>query len=100
MKLVEILLESIENKESNKVDDKINIKLDINKQNSKCMNATPLHLAVWNDFNEIAIKLVQNGANPFLMMNGKSTALDLAKENSNQVLSDLLLDYYKSKNIL
>ncbi|RNA22779.1 hypothetical protein BpHYR1_041616, partial [Brachionus plicatilis] len=69
LKLVEILLESIENKVSNKLNDKKIIKLDIDKLNSKCMNATALHLAVWNDFNEIAIKLVQNGADPFLMMN-------------------------------
>ncbi|RNA30640.1 hypothetical protein BpHYR1_011483 [Brachionus plicatilis] len=97
LKLVQTLLESMEQEESTKVDGKKSVKLNVNKQNSKCMNVTCLHLAVWSDLNEIAIKLVQSGADPFLKMNGQSTAFDLAKENSNQVLCDLLLEYYSSK---
>lgn len=57
------------------------------------MNATALHLAVWNDFSEIAIKLIQANANPYLKMNDISTAFDLAKESSNEVLYDLLVEY-------
>lgn len=73
-------------------------KLDVNMVNSKCMDSTPLHLAVWNDFNEIAIRLVQSNANPNLKMNGVSTAFDLALENQNQVLYELLSDYYNENN--
>ncbi|CAF0744710.1 unnamed protein product [Brachionus calyciflorus] len=97
LKLVEILLESQEHRDSNKNDDRI-IQLDVNKANPKCMNATALHLAVWNDYNEIAIKLVQNNADPYLKMNGEATAFDLAKENSNEVLHDLLLEYSNIKS--
>lgn len=68
-------------------------KLDINKINEKCMNSTALHLAVWNDFNEIALRLVQNNADPNLKMNGTTTAFDLALENSNQVLYELLNEF-------
>lgn len=95
VKLVEILLESIEHRTTN--NDKV-IELDVNKANAKCMNATALHLAVWNDYNEIALKLVQNNADPYLTMNGNTTALDLAKENSNEVLHDLLLEYSQLKS--
>ena len=68
-------------------------KLDINKINEKCMNSTALHLAVWNDFNEIALRLVQHNADPNLKMNGTATAFDLALENSNQVLYELLKEF-------
>lgn len=100
MKLVEILLEPRGSKDSDQSDEKIYRELNVNKQNSKCMNATALHLAVWNDFNEIAIKLVQNGADPFLMINGQSSAFDLAKENSNQVLYDLLHEYFNLRSCI
>jgi len=69
-------------------------KLDVNKVNEKCMDSTPLHLAVWNDYNEIAIRLVQSNANPNLKMNGVSTAFDLALENKNEVLYELISEYY------
>lgn len=69
--------------------------LDVNKVNKKCMDTTPLHLAVWNDFNEIAIRLVQSNADPYLKMNGASTSFDLALENDNQVLYELLSEYYQ-----
>lgn len=94
------MLESSGTQDSNQSENKIQRKLNVNKQNSKCLNATALHFAVWNDFNEIAIKLVQNGADPFLLMNGQSTAFDLAKENSNQVLCDLLLEYYNLRTCI
>lgn len=77
---------------------KTNHKLDVNKPNEKCMNTTPLHLAVWNDFNEIAIRLVQSNADPHIKMNETSNAFDLALENDNQVLYELLSDYYNEKN--
>ena len=72
-------------------------KLDIDKPNPKCMNATALHLAVWNDFNEIAIKLIQANANPYLKMNEMTTVFDLAKESSNEILYDLLVEYTSMK---
>lgn len=71
-------------------------RLDVNIANQKCMNATPLHLAVWNDFNEIAIRLVQSKADPYLKMNSSSNAFDLALENSNQVLYELISEYLES----
>ena len=61
------------------------------------MNATPLHLAVWNDFNEIALRLIQANADPYLKMNDISNAFDLASENSNDVLLELLNDFMKFK---
>ena len=89
--LVEALLQSLSNEINNNSDKKI-FKLDIDKTNEKCMDATPLHLAVWNDFNEIVLVLLQSKANPNLKMNGK-TAFDMASENSNEVLIDLLNEY-------
>lgn len=61
------------------------------------MNATPLHLAVWNDYNEIALRLIQANADPYLKMNDISNAFDLARENSNDVLLELLNDFMKFK---
>ena len=61
------------------------------------MNATALHLAVWNDYNEIAIRLIQSDANPNLKMNGLSNAFEMALEKSNQVLYELLNEYYRNK---
>jgi len=74
-------------------------KLDINKTNVKCMNSTPLHLAVWNDFNEIALRLIQNNADPNLKMNGTKNAFELALENSNQILYELLTEYSSLKSL-
>lgn len=88
----------MEHRDSSKIDDKSVFQLDVDKPNPKCMNATALHLAVWNDYNEIAIKLVQNNADPYLKMNGETNAFDLAKENSNEVLHDLLLEYSHIKS--
>jgi ankyrin repeat protein len=67
-------------------------KLDVDTPNKKCMNATALHLAVWNDHQEIAIRLVQAGADPNLKMNDM-TALEMVKEAGNEVLHELLLEY-------
>ena len=72
-------------------------KLEVDKTNQKCMDMTPLHLAVWNDYNEIAIHLIQSNADPYLKMNGTSNAFDLAIENKNQVLFELLNEYYANK---
>ena len=60
------------------------------------MNATPLHLAVWNDYTDIALRLMQANADPFLKMNGLSNAFELARENSNEVLYDLLIEFSNS----
>ncbi len=73
-------------------------RLDVNKRNEKCMDMTPLHLAVFNDYDEIAIRLVQSDANPNLKMNGEISALSMALENKNQVLYELLGDYYQNKS--
>ena len=86
LNLVEILLKASEN-------DNEKLKLNINKPNEKCMNSTALHLAVWNDFNEIAVRLLQSNADPYLKMNNKTNAFDLALENSNQVLYELIKEY-------
>jgi ankyrin repeat protein len=73
-------------------------RLDVNKRNEKCMDMTPLHLAVFNDYDEIAIRLVQSDANPNLKIKGEISALSMALENKNQVLYELLGDYYQNKN--
>jgi len=70
----------------------------VNKRNEKCMDMTPLHLAVFNDYDEIAIRLVQSDANPNLKIKGEISALSMALENKNQVLYELLGDYYQNKN--
>lgn len=99
--LVELLLKtlSVTNSDtikSSEVDDSKSVsKLDVNQINEQCMNATPLHLAVWNDSTEIAIRLVQSKADPNLKMNGKDSAFDLALQNKNEVLYDLLGDYHQ-----
>lgn len=68
-------------------------RLDVNRANLKCMNATPLHLAVWNNYDEIALRLIEAKADPMLKMNGQSSAYDLARENNNQALADLMLEF-------
>ncbi len=73
-------------------------KLDVNKRNEKCMDMTPLHLAVFNNYDEIAIRLVQSDADPNLKMKGEESAFSMALENKNQVLYELLGDYYHNKN--
>ena len=95
IELVQILLESLREKKeaAETAATKQRTWLDVDKKNDKCMNATPLHLAVWNNFVEIAILLLQHGANPHLKMNYISNAFDLALENSNQVLFDLIREY-------
>lgn len=99
IELVQILLESLgekketETSQSSATSTKQRTLLDVDKKNENCMNATPLHLAVWNNYVEIAILLLQHGANPHLKMNNISTAFDLATENSNQVLFDLIREY-------
>lgn len=62
----------------------------MNRPNLKCMNATSLHLAVWNNYDEIALRLIEAKADPMIKMNGQSSAFDLAHENGNQVLADLM----------
>lgn len=84
--------ESTEQRKSKKA----SVKLDVNKVNDKCMSSTALHLACWNDFNEIAVRLIQANADPLLKMNGMTNAFDLALENSNQVLYELLKEYSNS----
>lgn len=107
MNLVEILLQSLEIDLSENADEEYDAipnsartsrqrQIDVNKINRKCMDATPLHLAVWNDYNEIALKLIQARADPYMKMNGISTAFDLARDNSNEVLFELLHEYYNS----
>ncbi len=103
LELVDILLQSLnhdhdDEKSKHSEQDRKIYRLDIDKPNPKCMNATALHLAVWNDFNEIAIKLIQAKADPNLKMNDTSTTFDLAKENSNDVLHDLLVEYFNMNN--
>ena len=73
-------------------------RLDVNKRNEKCMDMTALHLAVFNDYDEIAIRLVQTDADPNLKMKGETSAFSMALENKNQVLYELLGDYYQNKN--
>jgi ankyrin repeat protein len=96
--LVDILLDSISPTTTTTTDVVSNgleqtNKLDVNARNPQCMDATPLHLAVWNNFNEIAIKLVRTNADPGLKMNGQSSAFDLARENANTVLLELLVEF-------
>ena len=86
LKIVEILLKSAS--------------LNINLVNKSCMDATALHLAVWHNFDEIAITLVRNKADPFLKMGADKNALELAKENENQVLAELLLEFYNEEENL
>lgn len=105
LELVDIILQSLNNEidsdsnnnnnseASSTINAKKIYKLDINKINEKCMHSTALHLACWNDFNEIAIRLVQSKADPNLKMNKASNAFDLALENSNQILYELLKEY-------
>jgi ankyrin repeat protein len=95
LELVEIVLESLSNSLSS-IKPSTNICLSVDKPNTMCMNATPLHLAVWNDYTDIALRLVQAKADPYLKMNGKSNAFDLAKENSNEILFDLLNEFANS----
>jgi ankyrin repeat protein len=97
--LVEILLNSLSNNNQQDSSNKQTIKLDINRPNEKCMDATPLHLAVWNDYNEIALVLLQASADPYLKMNGKN-ALEMAKDNSNEILYDLIGEYSQIKSNL
>ena len=94
IELVEIILQSLKQKNisnESKTERAVHL-LDINKTNPKCMNATALHLAVWNDFNEIAIRLVQADADPYLKMNDMD-AFDMTRESKNEVLHDLLIEY-------
>ena len=108
IELVNILLQSLSEAKVNEQEENIHnlefsvmmesrkkktFTLDVNKINEKCLNSTALHLAVWNDYNDIAIRLVQSNANPYLKMNGQSTALDLVMENNNQTLYELLKEY-------
>ena len=103
LELVDIILQSLNNEiesdnnnnseASATINAKKIYKLDINKINEKCMDSTALHLACGNDFNEIAIRLVQSKADPNLKMNKASNAFDLALENSNQILYELLKEY-------
>ncbi len=99
LKLVEIILQALENDEllSQGETNEKNFRLNVNKTNPKCMNATSLHLAVWNDYNEIALRLIQANADPYLKMNDVSNAFDLARENSNDILLELLNDFVKFK---
>lgn len=93
LELVEIILESLSNTTTEKSN---SIILDVNKINKKCMNATALHLAVWNDYTDIALRLIQANSDPYLKMNGISDAFDLARENSNEILYDLLSEFFNS----
>jgi ankyrin repeat protein len=68
--------------------------LDINLTNNSCINATALHLAVWHNFDEIAILLIRNKADPYLKMGTEQNAFELAKENDNIVLAELLMEFY------
>ena len=95
LELVEIILESLSNF-TNPDNKSGSVNLDVNKVNKKCMNATPLHLAAWNDYTDIALRLIQANADPYLKMNGVSDAFDLARENSNEVLVDLLSEFFDS----
>ncbi len=96
LNLVEILLKSLSNEETSRTksddQDKKFYKLDVNRVNEKCMGATALHLAVWNDYNEIALVLMQANADPWLKMNDKN-AFEMARDSSNQVLYELLSEY-------
>ena len=87
LKIVEILLKSTN--------------LNVNLVNDSCMSATALHLAVWHSYDEIAITLVRNKGDPYLTMgNGGLNAFELAKENNNQVLAELLLEFFnEEKNV-
>lgn len=112
-KLVEILLKSLENSSNDDDHDESeqarvssgttrrrnnkSHRLDVNKTNEKCMNATALHLAVWNDFNDIAMMLMRAGADPHLKMNDISDAFDLTIENSNTLLYELLKDFVRQQ---
>ncbi len=95
--LVEVLLKSLSNNIQPDNSTKKIYKLDINKPNEKCMDATPLHLAIWNDYNEIALVLLQANADPYLRMNEKN-AFELAKDNSNEILYDLISEYCQIKS--
>ena len=86
LKIVEILLKSTH--------------LNVNLVNDSCMNATALHLAVWHSYDEIAITLVRNKADPYLIMGSGVNAFELAKENDNEVLAELLLEFYnETRNV-
>jgi ankyrin repeat protein len=87
IKIVEILLKSTN--------------LNVNLVNDSCMSATALHLAVWHSYDEIAINLVRNKGDPYLKMGIDGlNAFELAKENDNQVLAELLLEFYnEEKNV-
>lgn len=87
IKIVEILLKSTN--------------LNVNLVNDSCMSATALHLAVWHSYDEIAINLVRNKGDPYLKMGTDGlNAFELAKENDNQVLAELLLEFYnEEKNV-
>lgn len=100
--LVDILLESLATSrqdadEGAQRTQRDHHRLELDKPNLKCMNSTALHLAVWNDFTEIAVRLVQAGADPRLRMNDQLSVLDMAKENANQVLYELILEYSNQK---
>lgn len=62
------------------------------------MDATALHLATWHSHDDIAILLVRNKADPYLKMSTGSNAIDLAKENNNEVLAELLAEFFIDKD--
>lgn len=57
------------------------------------MNASALHLAVWHNYEDIAILLAHNGADPYIKMDGGSNAIELARVNDNEYLAEMLVEY-------
>ena len=64
--------------------------INVNQVNKNCMNASALHLAVWHNFEDIAIQLLRSKADPFAKMDGGKNAYDLANENDNKFLVEML----------
>ncbi len=61
------------------------------------MSMTPLHLAVWHGYEEIALCLAQSGAaNPYAQTDDNKTVFDLAEANESHSLSELIADIYKN----